>query len=66
MRDVLLTIRCIRSAGTIELTGISKGNAITRAIGAGDSFAIIEIDKDGMRVIWERQTTSRADNFLQN
>jgi len=50
----------------IELAGISKKNAIAHAIGTSDSFSIVEIDKNGMRVIWERQTTSRADNLLQN
>lgn len=46
MRDALRVIRCVRSAGAIELAGIAKKNAIARAIGANDSFAIVEADKN--------------------
>jgi len=43
---------------------IAKENTIACVIGMTDSIAIIETDKNGTRVIWERQ--SQADNLLQN
>lgn len=42
MRDALRVIRCVRSAGAIELAGIVKEYAIARTINASDSFAIVE------------------------